>query len=78
MSEVVRMGRRGVGKVERILACAVIAVLVAACGTGDSGSPPGDASGMQAADVDGETPLADDPVEAAVAAMTAFGYDFYG
>jgi serpin B len=32
---------------------------------------------MQAAGIDRETPLADDPVEAAVAAMTAFGYDFY-
>ena len=71
------MRRRGVGTVERILAGAAIAVLVAACGTGDSGSPPGDAAGMQAAGVDRETPLADDPVEAAVAGMTAFGYDFY-
>ena len=77
VSEVVRMRRRGVGTVERILAGAVIAVLVAACGTGDSGSPPGDASRMQAAGIDRETPLADDPVEAAVAGMTAFGYDFY-
>jgi hypothetical protein len=31
---------------------------------------------MQAACVDREAPLADDPVEAAVAGMTAFGYDF--
>lgn len=71
------MRRHGIGTVERILAGAVTAVLVAACGSGESGSPPGDASRMQAAGIDRETQLADDPVEAAVAGMTAFGYDFY-
>ncbi|HZY27049.1 MAG TPA: hypothetical protein VFE49_02210 [Jiangellaceae bacterium] len=70
------MRRHGVGTVQRLLTGAVIAVLVAACGTGDPGSAPGDASRMQAACVDREAPLADDPVEAAVAGMTAFGYDF--
>jgi serpin B len=71
------MRRRGVGTVERILAGAAIAVLVAACGTGDSGAPPGDASVLRAAGVDRDLPPADAPVDATVQGMMAFGYNLY-
>jgi serpin B len=77
MNGVVRMSEHRVGTVRRLFAGAVIAVLIAACGIGDSSSVPGGGSGAQAAGVDRETPLAEDPVEAAVLGMTAFGYDFY-
>jgi hypothetical protein len=77
MNGVVGMGRRGVGKVERILAGAVIAALVAACGTGDPGSVPADPVELRAAGVDREPPPADAPADATVQGMTAFGYDLY-
>jgi serine protease inhibitor len=77
MNGVVGMGRRDVGTVHRLLAGAVIAVLVAACGTGDPGSVPGEASVLRAAGVEREAPPADAPVDATVQGMTAFGYDFY-
>ncbi len=66
-----------VGTVRKLFAGAAIAVLIAACGIGESTSVPGGGSGARVAGVDRETPLADDPVEAAIAGMTAFGYDFY-
>ena len=71
------MPRHGVGTLERILTSAVIAVLVAACGTGDSGAPPGDASVLRAAGVDRDLPPADAPVDATVHGMMAFGYNLY-
>jgi serpin B len=77
MNGVVGMGRRDVGNVQRILAGAMITVLVAACGTGDPGSVPGEASVLRAAGVDREPPPADAPVDATVQGMTAFGYDLY-
>jgi len=71
------MRKRGVGKVQRFLAGALIAVLVASCGTEAPSSASGDVSALQAADVDREAPPADAPVDVTVEGMTAFGYDFY-
>jgi len=77
MNGVVRMRRRGVGNVQRLLAGAVIAIVVAACGTGNPSSVPADPLELRAAGVDREPPPADAPVNATVEGITAFGYDLY-
>ena len=71
------VGKRDVGTSHGLLAGAVITVLVAACGTGDPGSVPGEASVLRAAGVDREPPPVNAPVDATVQGMTAFGYDLY-
>ena len=77
LSGVVRMSDRRVGTAQRLIAGAAIAVLVAACGTGDPGSAPADAVELRAAGVEREAPLADAPVDATIEGVTAFGYDLY-
>jgi serpin B len=69
------MGR--FGRVRILLAGAVIAVLVAACGTAAPSSAPAEVSVLRAVGVDREAPPADAPVDATVDGMTAFGYDLY-
>jgi serine protease inhibitor len=69
------MGR--FGRVRILLAGAVIAVLVAACGTAAPSSAPAEVSVLRAVGVDREAPPADAPVDVTVDGMTAFGYDLY-
>src|SRR5215203_4408930 len=69
------MGR--FGRVLILLAGAVVAVLVAACGTAAPSSAPAEVSVLRAVGVDREAPPPDAPVEATVDGMTAFGYDLY-